>query len=162
MVRTLAGATRQTVELDTVQIHPISRMALLHTQMATRTYAETAPPGLESMEPPQRMQTQIGETSGIPGHSNVAPLYLPDMFAGDSLVLPGYRRHFRHPLLDLLKKPTSFKQNWLANVIAAKQRYQRILQRDDELVAISKADSQPLHYFKYGYLPRNPRSNRSS
>ena len=77
MVRTLAGATRQTVELDTVQIHPISRMALLHTQMATRTYAETTPPGLESMEPPQRMQTQIGKASGIPGHSNVAPLHHP-------------------------------------------------------------------------------------
>ena len=61
---------------------------------------------------------------------------------------------------DPLAKNLHYKQDWLSNVVAAKQHYQRIIQNDKELDAISKADSQLLHFFKYGHF-RMPRPKRT-
>ena len=74
------------------------------------------------------------------------------MREGPSKVLAGDRQLFDHNLVSLFRRPLHSKQDWVANVIAAKQRYQRIILQEDELKAVAQADSQLLHWMKYGHF----------
>ena len=82
------------------------------------------------------------------------------MREGPSKVLVGDRQLFDHNLVSLFRRPLHSKQDWVANVIDAKQRYQRIILQEDDLKAVSQSDSQLLHWMKHGHFrmkrPRPP------
>ena len=61
---------------------------------------------------------------------------------------PGDRHNFKHNLVHLLQKSYHYKVSWLANVVAARQRLERIKKKDDELLIATKEQSAVFQYAK--------------
>jgi len=67
---------------------------------------------------------------------------------GNTRMLQGDRHHFNQNLLQLLRKPVQYKQAWLANVMVAQQRFERIAAQDAELDLLNREKSSLYQYMK--------------
>ena len=63
------------------------------------------------------------------------------------------RSHFHFPLLDLLAKSTKYKQSWMVNVHAARDRQARRHGEAEDALANSQANSNILHWCRTGRMP---------
>jgi hypothetical protein len=67
---------------------------------------------------------------------------------GTDTLLPGDRHHIRHNLLTLLSKPLKLRKAWLLNIIAARQRCQRLQTNDEALEVLSREESLLIRWMK--------------
>ena len=63
-------------------------------------------------------------------------------------LLPADRHHTQHNVVRLLTKSETYKKAWLVNITTARQRYNRVVQHNNDLTTLSKNTSKLLKWMK--------------
>jgi len=73
-----------------------------------------------------------------------------ELLAGARALSLADRHHFELNLSDLLDKSTQYKKNWLLNVIAARQRFERQQAHFEGILTLSIANSKLIKWMTTG------------
>jgi len=85
-----------------------------------------------------------------------------ELLAGARALSFADRHHFDLNLSDLLDKSTQCKRNWLLNVIAARQRFERQQADFEGIQTLSIANSKLIKWMTTGRASQRPPSTASS